>query len=84
MKKEILEQLTEKYGPFMLIKELAAVLRITPGAIRNNIQAGVFPIPTWLEGGRRLASTQTVAEYLSYQQSMAEKEHQKLQETLNA
>lgn len=56
--------LLERYGPRLNVVQLAALLDMAEGTIRNQISAGSFPVSTYTEGGRRFASYQAVAEYL--------------------
>ena len=56
--------LLEHYGPRLNVAQLAALLAMTEGTIRNQISAGTFPIQTYTEGGRRFAAYQAVAAYL--------------------
>ncbi|RLK45977.1 hypothetical protein [Cupriavidus plantarum] len=61
----------ETYGPRLSIAQLSALLDITEGTIRNQVSAGAFPIKTYVEGGRRFASYQAVAEYLDRMDALA-------------
>lgn len=63
--------LLEQYGPRLSIAQLSRLLDITEGTIRNQISAGAFPIKTYVEGGRRFASYQAVAEYLDSMDALA-------------
>ncbi|MFA8341120.1 hypothetical protein [Burkholderia cenocepacia] len=54
----------EKYGPRMTLAQLAQLLLISEGTIRNQISAETFPIPTYKEGAARYASYDAVADYL--------------------
>ena len=83
MKERILDALTDKYGLHMRIKDIATVLKITPGALYNMISAGKCPVPTWRQCQARIASTEKVAEYLSLQEERAEKEFEELKNNLN-
>ena len=56
--------LVDRFGLRLSVENLAEVLDITPGAVRNQVSAGRFPIPTYLDGGRRWADYRCVAEYL--------------------
>ncbi len=55
--------LLEKYGMRLNVEQLAVELGITPGAVRNQISARTFPIPTYQDQGRRWADAQHVAAY---------------------
>lgn len=63
--------LLEQYGPRLSIIQLARLLTLTEGTIRNQISAAAFPIKTYVEGGRRFASYQAVAEYLDRMDAIA-------------
>ncbi len=54
----------ERYGLRLNVEQLGAVLGLTKGAIHNQISDGTFPIPTYLDGGRRWADYRDVAEHL--------------------
>ncbi|MDO9313357.1 MAG: hypothetical protein Q7T97_02290 [Burkholderiaceae bacterium] len=54
----------EKYGPRLTLDQLSHVLSISKGTIYNQISAATFPIPTYLDGGKRFADYRHVAEYL--------------------
>jgi hypothetical protein len=56
--------LAEKYGLRLNTEALSEVVGMTPASIRNAINAGTFPIPTYLEMNRRYADHQHVAQYL--------------------
>lgn len=56
--------LLEKYGPRIAMQDLAKVLGIAHGTLRNRIGAGTFTVPTYLDGGTRYADYRDVAEYL--------------------
>jgi hypothetical protein len=55
--------LLEKYGPRLSVEQMAELLSSTPGAVRNAISADRFPLPTYLEGGRRWCDCRDAAEY---------------------
>jgi hypothetical protein len=63
--------LVDRYGLRLSVEQLGEVLDITPGAVRNQVSAGRFPIPTYLDGGRRWADYRDVAEYLDRLRSTA-------------
>jgi len=56
--------IVEQYGMRLDVEKLSKVLAITPGAIRNQISAATFPIPTYIDGGKRWADFRDVAEHL--------------------
>ena len=49
----------------MPVRALAPLFGLTPRAIRSAIGAGVFPIPTYLDGDRRYADPQIVKDYFA-------------------
>lgn len=59
------ELLYETYGPTLTVAELAQVLKRTEKTLRNDISARRCPIPTFKLMGRRVASVETVAEYIT-------------------
>lgn len=56
--------IADKYGPRLNIEQLANVLGLSKGAVYNQISAGVFPIVTYVDGGKRWADYRDVAEHL--------------------
>ena len=56
--------LVERYGLRLNVDQLAEVLDVQPGTVRNQISAERFPIPTYLDQGRRWADARDVAAYL--------------------
>ncbi|PNL00748.1 hypothetical protein I6G78_07775 [Burkholderia glumae] len=54
----------EKFGPRMNLSQLAQLLQMSEGTIRNQISAETFPIPTYKEGAGRFAAYDAVADYL--------------------
>lgn len=71
------ELLFEKYGPTLDIAELAEVLKMSEGTLKNRLSAGTCPVPTYREGGKRVANVQDVATYLDRRRNEAEKEFRK-------
>lgn len=67
--------LLEQYGPRLNIAQLSRLLDVTEGTIRNQISASTFPIKTYVEGGRRFASYQAVAEYFDLMDAIARGKH---------
>jgi hypothetical protein len=59
-----LDLLINKYGITLSLEQLGEVLKNTPKTLDNKIRLGTLPVPTFREGGRRLAFAQDVAEYL--------------------
>jgi hypothetical protein len=53
----------------MPVKALAPLFGMTPRAIRSAIGTGVFPIPTYLDQGRRYADRQVVKDYFAAKQA---------------
>ena len=56
--------LLEQYGPRLSIEQLAAVLHLARSTIYNQIAAGTFAVPTYVDGGKRFADFRDVAAYL--------------------
>jgi predicted DNA-binding transcriptional regulator AlpA len=54
----------EAYGPRLSIEQLAQVLGLSKGAIYNQISAETFPIPTYLDSGKRWADFRDVADHM--------------------
>jgi predicted DNA-binding transcriptional regulator AlpA len=54
----------EKYGLRLTVDQLAEALQLAKSTIYNQVAAKTFPIPTYVEGGKRFARYQEVAEYL--------------------
>lgn len=54
--------LIDKYGLRLNLDQLAEALGLAKGTITNQIGAGTFPIPTYLDG-KRYADARDVAEY---------------------
>ncbi|WP_257835049.1 hypothetical protein [Burkholderia glumae] len=64
----------EKYGPRLTMQQLAQLLLLSEGTIRNQVSADTFPIPTYKEGSNRFAAYDSVADYLD---SMAKQARQR-------
>jgi len=77
-----LDILINKYGPTLTIAQLGEVLHKSEGTLANDIGAGRCPVPTYKEGGKRVASATDVAEYLDKRAAAARKEHATLVESL--
>lgn len=56
--------LLEQYGPRLSIEQLATVLHLSKNTIYNQVAAGTFAVPTYLDGGKRFADFRDVAGYL--------------------
>jgi predicted DNA-binding transcriptional regulator AlpA len=54
----------EKYGVRLNIDQLAEVLGIGKSTLYNQISAGTFTIPTYLDGNKRWADYRDVAAHL--------------------
>lgn len=51
----------ERYGVRLTTEQLAECLGLSKGAVYNQMSAGTFPIPTYLDGGKRWADFRDVA-----------------------
>lgn len=58
------DDLIRKYGPTMRVQDLAEVLRCTTGNIYNKLSKGTFEIDTFKVGGKVMADTTEVADYI--------------------
>jgi predicted DNA-binding transcriptional regulator AlpA len=56
--------LAEKYGLRLSVEQLSEVLQVAKGTIYNQLSAGTFPVPTFLEGNKRFADYRDVAAYI--------------------
>jgi predicted DNA-binding transcriptional regulator AlpA len=63
--------IVDKYGLRLTIEQLADAMQIAKSTIYNQVAKGTFPIPTYVEGGKRYAAYQDVAEYLDGCRAMA-------------
>jgi predicted DNA-binding transcriptional regulator AlpA len=54
----------ERHGARLNIEQLAQLLGLTKGAIHNQISDGTFPIPTYLDAGKRWADYRDVAAHV--------------------
>jgi hypothetical protein len=54
----------ENYGVRLTMHQLARLLEMSEGTIRNQVSAETFPIPTYKEGASRYAAYDAVADYL--------------------
>lgn len=54
----------EKYGLRLTIEQLADAMQLAKSTVYNQVAAKTFPIPTYVEGGKRYAAYQDVAKYL--------------------
>ena len=71
--------LLDKYGMRLSMEELAQELGTTVQVIRNRQTEGDFPIPTYLDGSRRFAAYEAVAQYFDdmYERSLREFKREK-------
>ena len=60
----------EKYGVRLSTTQLAELLGMHAGTVRNQISAGTFPIPTYVDSGR-WADYRDVAAHLDKCREMA-------------
>lgn len=56
--------LLETYGARLTLDELGRELGMSAGSIRNQISEDRFPVPTYLDQGRRFADARDIAQYL--------------------
>ena len=63
--------LLEKYGPRLTTEQLAEVLTSDAGTILNQVSAGTFGVPTYVDGRRRFADVSDVAAYLAAKRASA-------------
>lgn len=54
----------DHYGLRLNVEQIAEVLGVSKGAVYNQISAGTLPVKTYLDGGKRYADYQHVAEHL--------------------
>lgn len=54
----------ERYGMRLNVEQLAQALGMAKGTINNQISAGTFPIPTYVDAGKRWADCRDVAAHL--------------------
>lgn len=58
------DELNERYGPTMTIPDLAEIFHVTTGSIYNKISKGSFEVHTVKLGGRLVALTSDVVDYI--------------------
>ncbi len=64
--------LAEKYGGMRLtMDQLAEALGMARGSVYNQISAGTFPVPTYVEAGKRWADVRDVAAHFDRQRAAA-------------
>jgi hypothetical protein len=56
--------LLEQYGPRLTVDQLAKALCLATNTIYNQVAAGTFEVPTYLDGKKRFADYRDVATYL--------------------
>lgn len=61
----------ERYGLRLTTDQLAEVLGISKASLYNQVSAGTCPVKTYLDGGKRYADYQHVAEHLDACREMA-------------
>lgn len=64
----------EKFGVRLTMAQLATLLAMSEGTIRNQVSAETFPIPTYKEGAARYAAYDAVADYLDRMSEKAKRE----------
>lgn len=66
--------IAEKYGLRLTTEQLAEVTHLSRGTVLNQISAGTFPIPTYVEGKHRFADFRDVAAYFDAKRRQAHHE----------
>jgi hypothetical protein len=56
--------LVERYGLRLTMDQLAEALSVGKSTIYNQVSAGTFPVPTYLDGNKRFADYRDLATYL--------------------
>lgn len=56
--------IAEQYGLRLSLDQLAAVLCMAKNTIYNQVSAGTFGVPTYMDGNKRFADYRDVANYL--------------------
>ena len=54
----------QKYGVRLTVDDLAAEFKRAKSTVYNEISAGTFPVPTYVDGNKRYAHYSDVAAYL--------------------
>jgi predicted DNA-binding transcriptional regulator AlpA len=65
------DELTDKYGATMTIADLAEVFQVTKGCLYNKISQGTFEVPMVRLGGRLVALTGDVVDYIDAAKKLA-------------
>lgn len=63
--------IVDRYGFRLNADQLSEVLGITKPALYNQISAGICPVKTYLESGKRFADYRDVASHLDAARSLA-------------
>lgn len=63
--------LAERYGMRLTMDQLAEALGMARGSVYNQISAGTFPVPTYVEAGKRWADVRDVAAHFDRQRAAA-------------
>jgi predicted DNA-binding transcriptional regulator AlpA len=53
-----------RYGLRLTLDQLAEALSMAKNTIYNQVSAGTFPVPTYIDGNKRFADYRDVATYL--------------------
>lgn len=61
----------EKYGPRLDVQQLADALDIQPKTVLNQVSAKTFPIPTYVDQGKRWADSRDVAAHFDAMRAVA-------------
>jgi AraC-like DNA-binding protein len=56
--------LLENFGLRLTVDQLASVLHMARNTVYNQVAAGTFSVPTYVDGGKRFADYRDVAKYL--------------------
>lgn len=64
--------IAERYGLRLTMEQLGEVLGLAKTTIYNQVSAGTFPVPTYLDGNKRFADFRDVADYLDACRARAE------------
>lgn len=63
--------LAERYGMRLTMDQLADALGMARGSVYNQISAGTFPVPTYVEASKRWADVRDVAAHFDRQRAAA-------------
>lgn len=61
----------EKYGPRLDVHQLAEALDVQPKTVLNQVSAKTFPIPTYVDQGKRWADSRDVAAHFDAMRAIA-------------